>query len=109
MIKSEQTSESAAASYRRAGASMPCNRPQQVVVNALAIPLAVIVRHILSDRISELRLAEEYHSTQAFFFDGAHESIGVCVQIRSAWRQMDSSNTLANQGEGLTCQKKSSS
>jgi hypothetical protein len=41
------------------------NRPQRVGCRRLVIPLAVVVRHILTDRIAELRPIEEDHSIQA--------------------------------------------
>jgi hypothetical protein len=43
------------------------------------IPLSVVMRHELSDRASQRRLADEDHAIEALVFDRAHKSL--CVRI----------------------------
>jgi hypothetical protein len=65
MIKIKHAAEPLASPYRCADTFMWGNRPQQVGCRRLVIPLAVVVRHILADRIAELRPIVEDHSIQA--------------------------------------------
>jgi hypothetical protein len=46
------------------------------------IPLSVVMRHELSDRASQRRLADEDHAIEALVFDRAHKSLCVRIQMR---------------------------
>jgi hypothetical protein len=64
-----------------------CNEP---VLDALVIPLAVVVGPELGQRPSQAGLTDEHQAVQAFLFDRAHEPLGVRIAIRrSVWRLDD--------------------
>ncbi|MET0165499.1 MAG: hypothetical protein ABW318_10905 [Vicinamibacterales bacterium] len=44
----------------------------------------MVVRDILTDRASQVALAERDHSMQTLELDGPHEPFGMCVTVRSA-------------------------
>jgi hypothetical protein len=46
------------------------------------IPLEVIMRNELSNRVSQCILTKEDHPLQAAFFDGSDEAFGIRIQIR---------------------------
>ena len=50
------------------------------------IAFAMIVLDEVRCRFSNRRLPEQDHPLQTQFLDAAHESLGVCVQIRAARR-----------------------
>jgi hypothetical protein len=46
------------------------------------VPLKVVVRHELSDRVSQHILTKQDDLIQTTLFDGSDEAFGVCIQIR---------------------------
>ena len=67
------------------------------VFQSLVIPLAVVVAHVLCDRVPKRCPAEEDHPTQTFFLYGSDKSFGECVQIGRTRRQSNDMNALANE------------
>ena len=57
-------------------------RMDQVVVEALVIPLVVIVRNELTDAPPQRALADQNHALEARLLDRADEALGVGIQIR---------------------------
>src|SRR5947209_2576697 len=66
--------------------SMAFIRRDQPVAETLVVSLAMIMRNELVNPFSQRALTEEDHALQAGFFNAAHESLGICIQIRrSRW------------------------
>ena len=62
------------------------------VGQALMIPLAVIMRDVFGDRLSEVALADRDDSIEAFFHDRLHEALRVRVRIRRPIRRVHDAN-----------------
>jgi hypothetical protein len=63
-------------------------RRAKPVVESLVVPLAVVVHEVLTDRSPQMSFAQRHDPVHAFAFDREHESLGVCVQVRtSRWQQ----------------------
>jgi hypothetical protein len=56
----------------------------QLVVETLVIPFAMVVRDELRDRAPEVTLPERNHPVEAFLFDRSDESLSVRIRVRSA-------------------------
>jgi len=54
-----------------------------MIVQALMVPLGVVVSDVLSDGSSQCIFAKEDHPIQAFLLDRFHEAFGEGVEI---WR-----------------------
>jgi len=52
------------------------------------VSFRVIVNELFADGMTQRIFAEEDHSVQAVFFDGAYESFGESVQVRRGWGQL---------------------
>ena len=62
----------------------------ELVPDALMIPLRVIVRHELRHGAPKVALAKEQYAVQALLFDRSHEPLGVGITVRRAhWRPDD--------------------
>ena len=61
----------------------------QAVVQALVIPLVVVVGDELADGTSQRALADENHALEAGLFDRADEAFGVGIQVRRAGGEPD--------------------
>src|ERR1700736_5403510 len=61
------------------------------------IALAVIMRHVLRDRVPKRRTSEEDHPTQALFLYRTDKSFGESVQIGRTRRQSDDLDSLADE------------
>jgi len=57
------------------------NTLDQLVGQALVIPLSVVVLDVLSDHPAEMTTAEWDHPVQTLLFDGPHEAFGVRIGI----------------------------
>lgn len=67
--------------------------PQQLVSEPLVVPLAVIVVHILGDRVPKRCLPDEDHPIQTFFFDGADKSLRERIPLFRDRFRMSSSDS----------------
>jgi hypothetical protein len=65
----------------------------QCVGQALMIPLAVIMRDVFGDCLSEVALADRDDSTEALFLDRSHEALRVRVRIRRPIRRLHDANS----------------
>ena len=61
----------------------------QAVVQALVIPLVVVVGDELADGATQRALADEHHPLEAGFLDGPHEALRIGVQVWRAGRESD--------------------
>src|SRR5262245_14672486 len=60
----------------------------QLIVESLMVPLAVIVRHKLINNVAQTSLPEENHPVQTLFADRAHEPLRVGIGIRRLNRRL---------------------
>lgn len=58
----------------------------QLVVQPLVVPLAVIVRHKVSKRLPKVAFSERNHAVKAFLSNRAHEPLRIGIAIRSQER-----------------------
>ena len=70
---------------------------QQPVAESLMISLAVVVGHVLCNRVPKRCPSEEDHPTQALFLYGSDESFRERIQIGRTWRQSNDVDTLADE------------
>jgi len=69
----------------------------QLIVQALMVPLVMIMRHELAHRPPERPLTNENQAVQTRFFDASYEALRVRVEIRGTGWQSDRFNTRAGQ------------
>ena len=62
-------------------------RVDQGAIEALVVPLSVVVLDVLSNRVAEVPFAQDHHATEALVLDRAHEALGVGVEVRASARQ----------------------
>jgi hypothetical protein len=62
------------------------------------VSFVMVVRDILTDRVSQVALAERDYSMQAFELDGPHEPFCMCVTVRSADGRLHNVHTGVAQG-----------
>ena len=68
----------------------------QLVVETLVIPFAMVVRDKFRDRAPEMTLPHRNHPVEAFLFDRSDEPLRVRIRVRSAcWRQDHADASLA--------------
>src|ERR1022692_2072843 len=73
------------------------DRLQKPVFKSLMVSLAVVVAHVLCDRVPKRCPAEEDHPTQTLFLYGTDKSFRECVQIGRTRRQANDMDALANE------------
>ena len=56
-------------------------RCDQLIVETLMIPLGMIMSQILSQNITQRRLAHDDYPTKRFLFDRAHEPFAMGIQV----------------------------
>jgi hypothetical protein len=64
-------------------------KQKQVVFSLMRSFMKIVMLNIFSDGMAQRRLAKEDHAVEAFVFDGADESFGKGVEIRTSRRQRD--------------------
>jgi hypothetical protein len=69
----------------------------QLIVQALMVPLVMIMRNELAHRPPERPFTNENQAVQTRFFDASYEALRVRVEIREKGRQSDGFNTRAGQ------------
>ncbi len=103
MVKAEQATEPFSANDRGVKFGRLVERFDQLVLQALMVSFRVVMREILGNRVSQLRLIEKDHSVQALVFDAAASSLGkaaiitrTCRRIVRDGRVRDRNDLLAN-------------
>ena len=87
VVEPKQSAEPLAALDPTASSRVVDRRVDEPVANALVIPLAVVVRDVLTDRASQARFPNRNDLCQALGLDRSHESLRVGVQIRASARK----------------------
>jgi len=67
------------------------------VVETLVVPLLVVVLEELAENAAEVGFAEGDDVVEALVADGAHEALGVGVEIGTAWRDADDAHALVGE------------
>jgi hypothetical protein len=65
----------------------------QLVVETLVIPFAMVMRDKFRDRATEMTLPHRNHPVEAFFFDRSDEPFSVRIRVRSARPRQDHADT----------------
>jgi hypothetical protein len=97
MIVAQYSSESLAPSDWVVKFANVGNGLQQPVSKPLMISLAVVMGHVLRNRVPKRCLSEEDHPIQTLFLDGTDKSFGERVEIRCSWRQANDIDALADE------------
>ena len=78
----------------------------ELVVETLMVPLAMIVLNELADRMAKMPLAERHDAVQAFGFDAEHEAFCVRVYVGAARGQTEGLHartwSAGQRGSGVT-------
>jgi len=84
VIETEQSAEPVATNDATGPLHVLLFTVDQSVPQPLMVPLAMVVRHVLGDGMSQMSLAQWHDPLQALALDRKHESLRICVQIRTS-------------------------
>jgi hypothetical protein len=65
----------------------------QLIIETLVIPFAMVVRDKFRDRAPETTLFNRNHPVEAFLFDRSDEPLRIRIRVRSALGRQDDSDT----------------
>jgi hypothetical protein len=93
----EEAAETSVAHDRAFGWRRPCRVLERQVAHALMGPELEIIGQVFVDKMAQMVLAEKDEMVEAFRLDREDPALGVSVQVRRSWNDLDDVDLLAGQ------------